>query len=223
MLPPVPASKPFPTENPWHRPTAARHPRTMNRKEVIRVSKFLSRVLRHDPGLAGLRLDPQGWTDVDSLLRGCRRAGMPLTRAALEEVIATNDKKRFALSADGTRIRAQQGHSVRVDLDLEPTTPPRLLHHGTTARFLPAIRAEGLRPMRRHDVHLSPDEATARRVGSRRGAPVVLTVDAGRMHDDGHLFRVTGNGVWLVAAVPPEYLGVPPEHPDAPNDRRARA
>lgn len=187
----------------------------MNRKELIRASKFLARVLRHDPGLAGLRLDPRGWTDVTSLLHGCHRAGIPLTRAALDEVVATNDKKRFALSPDGTRIRAQQGHSVRVDLDLEPSRPPDLLHHGTTGRFLPAITAEGLRPMGRHDVHLSPDEATARRVGSRRGAPVVLTVNAKRMHEDGHLFRVTGNGVWLVAAVPPEYLG-------APTGRRAR-
>ncbi|RKS06390.1 putative RNA 2'-phosphotransferase [Nocardiopsis sp. Huas11] len=188
----------------------------MNGKELTRASRFLSRVLRHDPGLAGIRLDERGWTDVDSLLRGCRRAGVALTRAALEEIVATNDKKRFALSPDGARVRAHQGHSVRVDLDLEPTRPPRLLHHGTTGRFLTAIMAEGLRPMRRHDVHLSPDEATARRVGSRRGAPVVLTVDAGRMHDDGHVFRVTGNGVWLVAAVPPAYL-------DAPTGQDSRA
>ncbi|GAB2517833.1 RNA 2'-phosphotransferase [Nocardiopsis aegyptia] len=188
----------------------------MNRKELVRASKFLARVLRHDPDLGGVRLDPQGWTDVDSLLRGCSRAGVRLTRTALEEVVATNDKRRFVLSPDGARIRAQQGHSVRVDLGLAPSRPPRLLYHGTTGRFLPAITAEGLLPMRRHDVHLSPDEATARRVGSRRGAPVVLTVDAGRMHDDGHAFRVTGNGVWLVPAVPPEYLG-------APTDRRDRA
>ncbi|MFD6951890.1 RNA 2'-phosphotransferase [Nocardiopsis sp. TSRI0078] len=181
----------------------------MNQRELVRASKFLARVLRHDPGRAGIRLDPQGWAGVDELLAGCRRSGTRLSREALREIVDTNDKRRFVLSPDGTRIRAQQGHSVDVDLGLEPRTPPALLHHGTVGRFLPAITTEGLRPMRRHDVHLSPDAETARRVGARRGAPVVLTVAAGRMHDDGHVFRVTGNGVWLVAAVPPEYLGEP--------------
>ncbi|WP_159945083.1 MULTISPECIES: RNA 2'-phosphotransferase [unclassified Nocardiopsis] len=181
----------------------------MNQRELVRASKFLARVLRHDPGRAGLRLDPQGWVDVDDLLAGCQRAGVRLDRAALEEVVAANDKRRFALSPDGVRVRAQQGHSVRVDLALEPRTPPDLLYHGTVGRFLPAITAGGLRPMRRHDVHLSPDPGTAREVGARRGTPVVLTVAAGRMHGDGHVFRASGNGVWLVAAVPPEYLGGP--------------
>ncbi|GAA0989778.1 RNA 2'-phosphotransferase [Nocardiopsis tropica] len=179
----------------------------MNTKERVRASKFLARVLRHDPGLAGLRLDAQGWTGVEDLLAGCRDAGIRLSRETLAEVVGNNDKKRFALSPDGTRIRAQQGHSVDVDLGWEPSVPPELLHHGTVGRFLPAIAAEGLRPMNRHDVHLSPDTETARRVGARRGTPVVLSVAAGRMHADGHVFRVTGNGVWLVAAVPPEYLG----------------
>ncbi|MFE1472001.1 RNA 2'-phosphotransferase [Nocardiopsis dassonvillei] len=181
----------------------------MDRRELVRASKLLSRVLRHDPARVGVRLDPRGWAGVDELLAGCRRAGVRLSRAALQEIVDTNDKKRFVLSPDGTRIRAQQGHSVRVDLGLEPSTPPALLYHGTVGRLLPAITAEGLRPMRRHDVHLSPDTATARRVGARRGAPVVLTVASGRMHSDGHVFRVTGNGVWLVPAVPPEYLGEP--------------
>ena len=181
----------------------------MTTGELVRASRFLARVLRHDPALAGLRLDPQGWAGVDDLLTGCRGAGVRLTRASLAEVVETNDKRRFALSPDGTRIRAQQGHSVDVDLGWEPSVPPALLHHGTVGRFLPAITAEGLRPMTRHDVHLSRDAETARRVGARRGAPVVLTVAAGRMHADGHVFRATGNGVWLVAAVPPEYLGAP--------------
>jgi putative RNA 2'-phosphotransferase len=181
----------------------------MNQRELVRASKLLSRVLRHDPARVGVRLDPQGWVGVDELLAGCGRAGVRLSRAALQEVVDTNDKKRFVLSPDGTRIRARQGHSVRVDLGLEPSAPPALLYHGTVGRLLPAITAEGLRPMRRHDVHLSPDAATARRVGARRGAPVVLIVASGRMHADGHVFRVTGNGVWLVPAVPPEYLGEP--------------
>ena len=178
----------------------------MDNKEIVRASKFLALVLRHDPARAGITLDPRGWVGVEELLSGCRRAGHPLTPEELREVIDTNDKQRFALSPDGLRVRAHQGHSVRVDLSLEPTAPPDRLFHGTVGRFLPAIRREGLRPMNRHHVHLSPDEETARRVGSRRGSPVVLTVDSARMHADGHEFRVTGNGVWLADAVPPGYL-----------------
>lgn len=178
----------------------------MNRKELVRASRFLARVLRHAPDSVGIRLDPQGWAEVDALLSGCRRAGPRLSHADLWEVVEGDDKGRFVLSPDGTRIRAWQGHSVRVELGLEPRTPPTLLYHGTVGRFLPAIMGEGLRPMRRHDVHLSPDPGTARRVGARRGEPVVLSVTAARMHDEGHVFRVTGNGVWLVAAVPAEYL-----------------
>ncbi|WP_017584005.1 RNA 2'-phosphotransferase [Nocardiopsis valliformis] len=178
----------------------------MNNKEIVRASKFLSLVLRHDPARAGIRLAPQGWVEVDALVSGCRRAEVPLTPEGLREIIDTNDKKRFALSPDGLRVRAQQGHSVRVDLSLEPAAPPHRLFHGTVGRFLSAIHREGLRPMNRHHVHLSPDEETARKVGARRGSPVVLSVDSARMHADGHEFRVTGNGVWLAESVPPEYL-----------------
>lgn len=178
----------------------------MDPRELVRASKFLSLVLRHRPEVANVTLDASGWVEVDALLDGCRAAGRPLTRAELAEVVARNDKRRFAFSADGRRIRAQQGHTVEVDLDLPARTPPEVLYHGTVERFLAAILAEGLRPMRRHHVHLSPDEATALRVGTRRGEPVVLTVDAARMHADGYEFRMSGNGVWLVAGVPPQYL-----------------
>ncbi|WP_116247680.1 RNA 2'-phosphotransferase [Nocardiopsis sp. FIRDI 009] len=181
----------------------------MDSKRRVRTSRFLSLVLRHDPARAGITLDPQGWADIRALLDGCRSAGHRVTHAELVEIVRTNDKQRFALNADGTRVRARQGHFVPVDLALEPTAPPELLHHGTVGRFLPAITTEGLRSMSRHDVHLSADEATARRVGARRGAPVVLVVAAGRMHADGYAFRVTDNGVWLVPEVPPEYLGAP--------------
>lgn len=119
-------------------------------------------------------------------------------------MVATDGKRRFEIRGD--RIRASQGHSVDVDLGLPPATPPPYLWHGTVARSLGAIRAEGLRRMNRHDVHLSPDRETATRVGARRGRPVVLTVDAGAMHRDGHMFRVSANGVWLTQAVPPRYL-----------------
>ncbi|MCY9786428.1 RNA 2'-phosphotransferase [Nocardiopsis sp. EMB25] len=181
----------------------------MDPKRRVRTSKFLSLVLRHDPSRVGITLDAEGWADIRALLDGCRRAGRRVTHAELMEVVRTNDKQRFALNADGTRVRARQGHSVPVDLALAPATPPELLYHGTVGRFLPAITAEGLRSIGRHDVHLSADEATARKVGSRRGAPVVLVVAAGRMHADGYAFRMSDNGVWLVPEVPPEYLGEP--------------
>jgi putative RNA 2'-phosphotransferase len=171
---------------------------------VVRVSKFLSRHLRHRPADIGLTLDDGGWVDVDELLQACHQAGLQISRADLDHVVATNNKQRFSLV--GNRIRANQGHSVQVDLGLETRTPPELLYHGTIAANLPAIRAEGLRPMQRHDVHLSSDVDTAERVGSRRGKPVVLTVQAEPMHAEGYEFRLSENGVWLVAEVPPRFL-----------------
>lgn len=184
----------------------------MDERRVKRVSKYLSRHLRHDPGRIGITLDPQGWVPVDELLAALARHDVRLSRQELEHVVATNDKRRFALatSADGrTRIRASQGHTVAVDLDLPAVAPPPVLYHGTVARSLPAIRAEGLRPMSRHHVHLSPDRDTATRVGARRGRPVILTVDAHAMHRAGHAFHRSANGVWLTAAVPPAFLRFP--------------
>lgn len=174
---------------------------------MVRVSKYLSRHLRHDPGRIGVELDPHGWVVVDTLLAAAAAHGFAITRAELELVVAGNDKQRFALR-DG-RIRANQGHSVPVDLDLPVAVPPPYLYHGTVTRSLAPIRAEGLRPMGRHHVHLSADRETATRVGARRGRPVVLAVDAGAMHEDGHAFRVSSNGVWLVDAVPVTYLRFP--------------
>ncbi|MFE5289492.1 RNA 2'-phosphotransferase [Nocardia sp. NPDC056611] len=178
----------------------------MNEQQLVRTSKRLSRHLRHAPEAIGLTLDSAGWVDVTALLAGLARHGRTVTRPELDEVVARNNKRRFEFDATGTRIRASQGHSVDVDLEYRATTPPALLYHGTVAAALPGIRAEGLRPMRRHDVHLSADTETAVKVGSRRGRPLVLTVDAAAMHRDGHEFRVSANGVWLVAAVPPGYL-----------------
>jgi putative RNA 2'-phosphotransferase len=174
--------------------------------DVVRVSKRLSYVLRHRPESVGLALDPHGWAAVDDLLTALAAAGLPLTRAELEHVVATDDKRRFAFDATGTRIRASQGHSVPVDLGYEPVAPPPELFHGTVDRFLEPICREGLRPGGRHAVHLSPDPATARTVGARRGRPVVLRVDARAMAADGWLFRRSANGVWLVGAVPARYL-----------------
>jgi len=178
----------------------------VDEKRTVRASKNLSRILRHDPGSVGLTLDEAGWVGVAELLAALAAHGRPLTRAELDHVVATNNKRRFAFSEDGRSIRASQGHTVEVDLGLAPTPPPPMLYHGTTARYLDAIFHEGLRPMARQDVHLSADTETAVRVGSRHGRPVVLTVDAAAMAAEGHEFRLSANGVWLTAAVPPRYL-----------------
>ncbi len=167
---------------------------------MVRLSKRMSKALRHQPERVGLTLDPQGWVKTTDLL-----TALGISREDLEEVVRSNDKQRFAI--DGDRIRANQGHSVEVDLALLPTTPPDELFHGTVQEHLDDIMRDGLRPMSRHDVHLSPDRETARRVGARRGRPLILVVDARRMHEDGHEFRVSANGVWLTQHVPAGYLG----------------
>ncbi|OLF13882.1 RNA 2'-phosphotransferase [Actinophytocola xinjiangensis] len=179
----------------------------MDERRMIRISKYLAKHLRHQPERLGLVLDTGGWVDVDVLLAACAANGFALTRAELEHVVTANDKQRYAFDPAGTRIRANQGHTVAVDLDLPVATPPDVLYHGTAHRFRDAIAREGLRPMDRHDVHLSADPETARRVGARHGTPVVLRVDAAAMGAAGHTFRVSANGVWLVGAVPPEFLG----------------
>ncbi len=183
----------------------------MDAKRTVRISKFLAMVLRHDPGAVGIALDEAGWADADELIAACGRAGRPLTRAELDHVVAVNDKKRFAFSDDGRRIRASQGHSVAVDLGLPAVEPPAVLYHGTAARTVPTVLREGLRPMARQDVHLSADVATAVRVGSRHGRPAVIEVDAAGLAAAGHLFRRSANGVWLTDAVPPGYLRRRPE------------
>ncbi|WP_055585046.1 RNA 2'-phosphotransferase [Streptacidiphilus griseoplanus] len=178
----------------------------MDERETVRVSRHLSRVLRHDPAAAGITLDAAGWVAVEELLAGLARRGRTLSREQLDHVVATNNKQRFAYSEDGLRIRASQGHSVTVDLGLAPAEPPPVLYHGTASRTLAAVLREGLRPMSRQHVHLSADRETATRVGARHGRPVVLAVDTAGMRAAGHLFRVSANGVWLADAVPPEFL-----------------
>jgi putative RNA 2'-phosphotransferase len=178
------------------------------KKRHVQVSKFLSYVLRHKPDAIGLELDAGGWATVEDLIRCSAANGQTLTRALIEEVVATNDKQRFSLSPDGDRIRANQGHSVLVDLGLKPVEPPRLLYHGTATRFLASILENGLRPSGRQHVHLSPDEETALKVGKRHGKPVVLTIEAGSMHADGHPFYRSDNDVWLTEEVPSGYLRV---------------
>jgi putative RNA 2'-phosphotransferase len=177
----------------------------VNRDRLVKLSKRMSKALRHDPARLGLVLDRAGWVPVAEVL-----AALGIERAELDAVVAGNDKQRFAVErdADGVeRIRANQGHSVPVDLDLDPQEPPEQLYHGTSLAALPSIRASGLNRGGRHHVHLSPDTDTAHRVGARRGGPVViLAVDSAAMVRDGHVFYRSDNGVWLTDSVPPEYL-----------------
>lgn len=181
----------------------------MDDKQLVKNSKFLALVLRHNPGKIGVELDSAGWVPVDVLLAAVRARGRQLSRQQLDEVVAQNDKRRFEFDETGTRIRASQGHSVPVDLGYMPVEPPEELYHGTATRFLESIFKDGLRPGNRHHVHLSADVPTAVKVGSRHGKPAVLTVAAQRMRADGHEFYLSTNGVWLAAGVPPEYLTRP--------------
>lgn len=178
----------------------------MDNTRLVRISKFLSRHLRHQPGRISLRLDEHGWVPVEELLDACRRSGLPLTRPELDEVVRRNDKQRFALDEAGTRIRASQGHSIPIDLGLAPQPPPPILYHGTGQRAVPAILKQGLLRMKRHHVHLSPDVETARRVGARHGPPAIFAIDAAAMAVEGVPFYRSANGVWLVEHVPPRFL-----------------
>lgn len=177
-------------------------------KALVRRSKFLSLVLRHEPQKIGIVLDEAGWVAVDELLAKAAAAGRAMTRAQLAEVVATSDKRRFAFSEDGLRIRASQGHSVAVDLGLPPREPPPELWHGTASRSIASILRTGLDKRARHHVHLTADRATAVAVGARYGVPVLLRVAAAAMAADGHVFHCSDNDVWLVDAVPAEYLEV---------------
>jgi putative RNA 2'-phosphotransferase len=178
----------------------------MNNSRLVKISKYLSKHLRHEPERIGLKLAPGGWVSVDELLAACKNHSFPINPAELKEVVANNDKKRFSFDETGSLIRANQGHSVEVDLQLEAVVPPDVLYHGTGHGAVEAILHEGLRKMSRHHVHLSTDITTAKKVGTRHGRPVVFTVDAAAMHEEGYTFYCSENGVWLVDNVPPEYL-----------------
>jgi len=177
-------------------------------QSLTSVSKFLSLVLRHEPQAIGLSLDSAGWADVSELLSKAAQHKRPLSRELLQIVVETSDKKRFAFSADGTRIRANQGHSIDVELGLVATVPPAVLYHGTAQRFLDSILTQGLTKRQRHHVHMTEDQAVAIAVGSRYGNPVLLTIDAQRMAEDGLIFFLAANGVWLTDQVPSSYVSV---------------
>jgi putative RNA 2'-phosphotransferase len=181
----------------------------MTEKETIRTSKFLSLILRHEPARVGLKLGDAGWVSVVELLQAVNRHGVLLTLDQLKHIVATSDKKRFAFSEDGQRIRASQGHSVDIDLKYPPQATPETLYHGTAERFLDSIRQNGLQKMERHDVHLSAETKLTLQVGGRHGKPVLLTLRAGEMHKAGFIFRCSANGVWLVDHVPPQFIEFP--------------
>ena len=178
----------------------------MTEKETTRVSKFLSLVLRHQPEQIGITLDESGWTLVDALLEGLNRHGLAITFPDLQHVVATNSKRRFALSEDGKMVRANQGHSIEVDLGFTPRQPPDLLYHGTAEKNITSILESGLQKRQRHHVHLSAEQETAIAVGRRYGRPVVLEINAAEMYKAGHIFFLSDNGVWLVDEVPPIYM-----------------
>lgn len=178
-------------------------------KQLVKKSKFLSLVLRHQPEVIGLNLDAQGWTSIDELLTAANSHGTAIDYDLLLRVVHENDKQRFAISPDGLRIRANQGHSIDVSLGLQPVAPPAELYHGTVDRFLESIRQQGLIKGARQYVHLSADRKTAEMVGARRGKSVVLRVYAAKMQAAGFEFYLSENGVWLTDQVPSSFLSFP--------------
>ncbi|MER0437944.1 RNA 2'-phosphotransferase [Emticicia sp. W12TSBA100-4] len=175
----------------------------MSNTNITQISKYLSLILRHQPQSIGLVLDPNGWADVDELLN---KSKLKFSFQQLVEVVEKNDKQRFILSDDQTKIRANQGHSIKIDLDLTPQIPPPILYHGTVEKYLDSIRTEGLKKMNRNHVHLSKDIETAQKVGNRRGIAIILKIDAEAMNNDKILFYCSENGVWLTDNVPTKYI-----------------
>ena len=174
-------------------------------KDLQRISKFISLILRHNPEVAGISLDSNGWADVDELITGVSRK-YPIDRATLERIVANDEKGRYSFSDDGKSIRANQGHSINVDVELEEKTPPETLYHGTAERFSASIEREGLKPGTRLYVHLSLTPEAARKVGQRHGRPIVYAVNSGDMAKSGYVFYMSANGVWLTKNVPAEFL-----------------
>ena len=180
-----------------------------NEKETRQVSKFLSLVLRHQPEKIGIDLNEAGWTSVDELLEAMRLNGRKINRETLDHVVASNDKQRFEFGEDGAMIRATQGHSVAVQLGYQAANPPEFLLHGTPATAVEEIRRNGLNKMKRHHVHLHAEEVTANAVGARRGVPVLLRIQSQQMANEGYLFFVTPNNVWLTDHVPARFIEFP--------------
>ena len=169
------------------------------------TSKFISLILRHKPDVIGITLDEHGWANVDELIAGVSRTH-PIDMAILEQIVAEDEKQRYSFNEDKPLIRANQGHSIPVDVELEEKEPPEILFHGTGEKYTASIDKEGLIPKTRLYVHLSSDEATAAKVGQRHGKPVIYKVKSGNMYRDGYKFYLSVNGVWLTKSVPVQYL-----------------
>ncbi|MEH1911042.1 MAG: RNA 2'-phosphotransferase [Nostoc sp.] len=178
----------------------------MNDSRLVKISKYLSKYLRHTPDAIGIQLAPGGWVAVDELLTACAKNKFAIARQELQVVVESNDKQRFSFDSTGTLIRANQGHSVKVDLQLKPVVPPDVLYHGTGHKSVESIMQTGLCKMSRNHVHLSRDISTAQTVGARHGKPVIFIVYAAPMHEAGYIFYCSDNGVWLVDHVPLNYL-----------------
>lgn len=176
--------------------------------EVDKLSIFISLVLRHKPDAAGIQLDEHGWANVDELIEGISKTGRKIDLDILEEIVRTDKKQRYSFNENKSLIRANQGHSIPVDVELDEKQPPQYLYHGTAERFLNAIMTEGLKPMSRLYVHLSKDKKTAVKVGKRHGSPVVLMVRAEEMWKDGIKFYLSQNGVWLTKYIDVRYIEI---------------
>lgn len=177
--------------------------------KLQKTSKFLSLILRHKPEVVGISLDKNGWAEVSGLIEGVNRSGKYfLDMATLDEIVRTDEKQRYSFSPDREKIRANQGHSIRVDVELKEIQPPENLWHGTGEKYVDSINAEGIKPMNRLYVHLSSDSETARKVGGRHGKPVVYKVNSGEMYRQGYIFYLSENGVWLTGYVPPNFMEV---------------
>lgn len=173
-----------------------------------KLSVFISLILRHKPDVVGIQLDEHGWANVDELIEGISKTGRKINMDILNEIVRTDNKQRYSFNSDKTLMRANQGHSIPVNVELEEKQPPKYLYHGTAERFLNAIITEGLRPMSRLYVHLSKDEETAVKVGKRHGSPVVLKVRSEEMWKNGVKFYLSQNGAWLTKYVEPKYFDV---------------
>ncbi|MGH1518522.1 RNA 2'-phosphotransferase [Chryseobacterium sp. JK1] len=178
----------------------------MNEIEKKKISKFLSLILRHQPEVIGLKLDENGWADVQELMEKSARKRMNFSTEELDEVVETNNKKRFAFNEEKTMIRASQGHSIDIDLALEALQPPDFLYHGTAEANISSILEKGIERRTRQHVHLSADKETATKVGMRHGKPIILTIRTGEMHEKGISFYRSANGVWLTDFVDSKYI-----------------
>lgn len=187
----------------------AKDPKEIHRsRELKHLSKFMSLILRHKPETIGISLDPHGYADVDELLKGMNKHGSTIDFETLEEIVKTDNKQRYSFNSDKSKIRANQGHSIEVNVDLEELQPPNVLYHGTGEKSVQSIKEQGIKKMGRLYVHLSKDYETAIKVGSRHGKPVVFQIDTKQMYQDGYQFFLSKNKIWLTKKVPTKYIKI---------------